>query len=90
MVITIVAGPGEGKSGLALWLSEQLKKRGAKQVRIHDDDTTVDMDAQVRENYEKIVDYVATTQTIDIITKQKLRGATDHMIISEFNKHTSH
>ena len=87
MVITIVAGPQEGKSGLAYWLSEQLKKYNAN-VTIHDSETTPDAAVQIQENYEKIAVYVAKTQDIHIITKPRPRTKTDQGIVSDLKKST--
>jgi ABC-type transport system involved in cytochrome bd biosynthesis fused ATPase/permease subunit len=86
MVIAIVAGPGEGKSGLALWLAERLKKHGASRVTIHDIDTTPETDAQVRDNFEKIVDHVAISQDIHIVTKLKRRETTDKTLVASLEK----
>lgn len=86
MIITIVAGPGEGKSGTAYWLAEQLKKQGATNVIVHDSDTTAETDALIKENYKQIVSFIAKKQDFHIVTKQKHREITDKSLVSSFEK----
>lgn len=85
MIITIVAGPGEGKSGMACWLSEQLSKYGAS-VIIHDNEITADNMAEVRENYEKITKYVAKTQQVHVVTRLRPKSQTDANILTTMKK----
>jgi hypothetical protein len=85
MVITIAAGPREGKSGTAYWLAEQLKKHGADRVVITDDETTEEQAALVRENYENIVKLTAKAQEIKIVTKLKTKNDVD-TTIADSNK----
>jgi hypothetical protein len=77
MVIIVVAGPQEGKSGAAYWLSEQLKKLGAQQVIVHDNDTTSENYSQVIDNNERIMSHVVVQQPIHIVTKQRPKNRND-------------
>ena len=71
---------------MAYWLSEQLRKLSAEHVTIHDSETTSDAATQVAENYEKIMNYVAKTHEIHIITKLKRPVVTDKDIVSSLEK----
>jgi hypothetical protein len=86
MVITIIAGPGEGKSGTAYWLSEQLSKLGISDVVIHDNDLTSEHVEEIRENYLRIMANAVKPQTIHIVTKQRKRGDRDSDIVSNLLK----
>ena len=85
MVIAIVAGPGEGKSGTAYWLTELLRKLGAN-VTIHDSETTAETDAQIKENVERIMKFVLKTQKIHVVTKLKSKDVTDKALVSSLQK----
>ena len=84
MIITIVAGPNEGKSGLAYWLSEMLRKYGAE-VTVHDD-TTDEAMTQIRENFEKITIWVAQTQPVHVVTRLRKKDHTDVHILSKLKR----
>jgi hypothetical protein len=86
MVITIVAGPGEGKSGTAYWLREQLKKLGVDHVVLHDNDTTEEHVIQIRENYNRIMGCVVKSQTVHLVTKQRHPNDSDLGIVHNLSK----
>jgi hypothetical protein len=87
MVITIVAGPNEGKSGAAYWLMQELKKLGAKNVVNHDTVIREEDMAGIRENYPRIMDVVVKPQTIHIVTKLRENGDVDKDVVSHLGRH---
>lgn len=85
MVILIVGGVGEGKSGTAHWLRAQLKKLGAE-ATLDDGNINEEQYKLISKNYDLIMASIVAQKKIHIVTKQSGQ-VTDKSFMKLLSKH---